>query len=56
MLIVGLANLFSDTGNRDSSLWYAKKGLEIFQSMGSPDGLINAYTSLSLYISAKQYG
>jgi two-component system NtrC family sensor kinase len=44
---VSLANLFSATGNRDSSLWYAKKGLEIFQSIGSPDGLINAYTSLS---------
>jgi two-component system NtrC family sensor kinase len=44
---VSLANLFSATGNRDSSLWYAKKGLEIFQSIGSPEGLVNAYTSLS---------
>jgi two-component system, NtrC family, sensor kinase len=45
---VRLANLFSFTGNRDSSLWYVKKGLEIFQSTGSsPDGLVNAYTTLS---------
>jgi tetratricopeptide (TPR) repeat protein len=42
-----LANLYSKTGERDSSLLYAKKGLQIFRSLGSPDGLVEAYTSLS---------
>jgi len=51
---VNLANLSRDTGNGDSSLWFAKKGLEIYQSMGSPDGLVRAYTSLSsIYKSLK---
>ncbi|MEO5984149.1 MAG: tetratricopeptide repeat protein, partial [Ferruginibacter sp.] len=44
---VSLANLYLITGNTDSSLWNAKKGLEIFQSIGSPYELANAYTSLS---------
>jgi signal transduction histidine kinase len=44
---VSLANLYSAVENRDSSLWYAKRGLETFQAIGSPDGLITAYTSLS---------
>ncbi|MEJ7830358.1 MAG: hypothetical protein WKF91_19270, partial [Segetibacter sp.] len=44
---LNLANLYKSTGSRDSSLWYAKKGLEIFQSLGSTNGLLSAYTSLS---------
>jgi tetratricopeptide (TPR) repeat protein len=47
---VGLSYFFSVTGNSDSSLWYAKKGLEIAESAGSPDGVVIAYTSLSAYI------
>ena len=44
---VGLGNIFNAMGDRDSSLWYAKKGLEIIQSAGAPDILVNIYSSLS---------
>ncbi len=44
---INLANLLSKTGERDSSIWYAKKGLEIFQSTGSLSGLKDAYISMS---------
>jgi len=44
---VSVANLLGKTGDSDSSLWYAKKGLEIFQSTGSLYGLKDAYTALS---------
>ncbi len=46
-----LANLFTKTENKDSSLYYAKKGLELFQTTGDRYGVINAYNSLSsIYI------
>ena len=44
---VNLANLLTQTGDRDSSIWYAKKGLEIFKSLGFPEELVTAYASLS---------
>jgi len=44
---VNVANLLGKTGDNDSSLWYAKKGLEIFQTTGSLYGLKDAYTALS---------
>jgi two-component system, NtrC family, sensor kinase len=44
---VNVANLLGKTRDSDSSLWYAKKGLEIFQSTGSLYGLKDAYTALS---------
>jgi two-component system NtrC family sensor kinase len=42
-----MGDLFSLTGDKDSSLWYANRGLENAQSAGSPDLLVSAYTSLS---------
>ncbi len=42
-----LADLFSRTGDKDSSLLYATRGLETAQSAGSPGVLVSAYTSLS---------
>jgi two-component system NtrC family sensor kinase len=44
---IALADLFAFTNNKDSSLWYAKNGLKIYQSLGSPSGLLTAYISLS---------
>ena len=41
------SSLLNKTGDSDSSLWYAKKGLHIFQSTGSLYGLKDAYTTLS---------
>ncbi len=41
------SSLLSKTGDSDSSLWYARKGLHIFQSTGSLYGLKDAYTTLS---------
>ena len=45
---LSMANLLKDEGAIDSSLWYAKKSLEIYQATGSPAGMADAYTSLSL--------
>jgi two-component system NtrC family sensor kinase len=42
-----LSDVFSMTGDKDSSLMYAYKGLENAQSAGSPDYMVRAYTSLS---------
>jgi signal transduction histidine kinase len=39
-----LSNVLSYMGDMDSSLWYAKRGLEISQA---PDNLAKAYTTLS---------
>ena len=36
---LSMANLFKDEGAIDSSLWYAKKSLEIYQATGSPAGM-----------------
>jgi signal transduction histidine kinase len=44
---VNLGNLFRETGETDSSLWYEKNALVTFRSIGSPDGLVRTYTSLS---------
>ena len=41
---IGLGNTLGFMGDRDSSTWYAKRGLEISQA---PDLLAEAYTSLS---------
>jgi len=43
-----MAKLFKDEGAMDSSLWYSKKSLEIYQPTGSPAGMADAYTLLSL--------
>ena len=42
---LSISRLFIQEGNKDSSLWYAKKGLEIFQLTGALSGLENAYTT-----------
>ena len=42
-----LGDLFSRTGDKDSSLLYAYRGLENAQSAGSRSLLVSAYTSLS---------
>ena len=42
-----IGQLIQRYGRQDSSLWYAKRGLEISQSIGSPEGLDSAYISLS---------
>jgi signal transduction histidine kinase len=42
-----LADLFEKTGKTDSSLFYSTKGLGIFQTIGSPEGKLKAYKSLS---------
>jgi signal transduction histidine kinase len=42
-----LVDLYSRTGDRDSSLWYAYKGLESAQLAGAPGLLVSAFTSLS---------
>ena len=47
------ANLLLTTGMTDSSLYYAKKGLETYHNIGSPEGTLNAYTSLSSIYKAK---
>jgi signal transduction histidine kinase len=44
---VSLSNLFLTTNQTDSSLIYAKKGLEVLNDLGSPTRLLNAYYSLS---------
>jgi len=44
---VSLSNLFLTTDQKDSSLIYAKKGLEVLKDLGSPTRLLNAYNSLS---------
>lgn len=41
---IGLGNTFGFMGDKDSSIWYAKRGLQI---SNAPDLLANAYTSLS---------
>jgi two-component system, NtrC family, sensor kinase len=41
---IGLGNTLGVLGNRDSSVWYAKRGLEVSQA---PDLLAEAYTSLA---------
>jgi len=45
---LSMAKLFKDEGAIDSSLSYAKKSLEIYQITGSPAGMADAFTSLSL--------
>jgi len=42
-----LGKLFEKTGQTDNSLYYSKKGLRIFQKIGSPEGKLKAYKSLS---------
>ena len=44
---LNLGKVFSATGDKDSSLWYSKKAMEIFQSGKDPEGLDSAYISLS---------
>ena len=44
---LSLGNLFSVTGETDSSFWYVKRGLEISQSIGFPEALDSAYIALS---------
>jgi signal transduction histidine kinase len=45
--LLNLGNLFSVTGDMDSSLWYTTRGLENAQLAGSREFLVPAYTSLS---------
>jgi len=42
-----LADLFEKTGKTDSSLYYSKNALEIFKTIGSPEGELKAYKTLS---------
>ena len=44
---LNMGNMLSVSGDRDSSLWYAKRGLDISRSIQSPDELVNAYSLLS---------
>ena len=44
---LNMGNILSVSGDRDSSLWYAKRGLDISRSIQSPDELVNAYSLLS---------
>src|SRR4030095_571193 len=44
---LSLANLYTKTNNRDSSIYYATKAFELFQTTGERLGLISAYNSLS---------
>src|SRR5689334_1476052 len=53
--LLDLSRLFSTSGNSDSSLWYARKGLETLQAVKDPEGVINAYLNLvSVYKTRKQ--
>jgi two-component system, NtrC family, sensor kinase len=44
---LGIGEALSFMGDTDSSLWYAKRGLEISEISQTPDLLTQAYTSLS---------
>ncbi len=44
---ISLSDVYRLTGNMDSSMWYAKNGRNILETLGAPDGLFSAYSSLS---------
>jgi signal transduction histidine kinase len=44
---ISLANYFLATGQTDSNLYFAKKGLETIQDISSPNRLLNAYNALA---------
>jgi signal transduction histidine kinase len=44
---IHLANLYLKIEKADSSLYFARKGLDIFQAIGSPDGRLMAFNALS---------
>ena len=46
---LSLGNLFLRTNYKDSSLYYLKKGLDLYQTTGDRNGLISAYNSLSSF-------
>ena len=45
--LLNMGKVFSVTGYKDSSLWYAKRAMAIFQSGNAPEGLDSAYIFLS---------
>jgi signal transduction histidine kinase len=46
-VVLVLAKLFRDEGKKDSSLYYANKGVETYESLASLRGKVTAYTTLS---------
>jgi signal transduction histidine kinase len=46
-VLLDMAQLFIAPGSPDSSLWYARRGLETLTSAHDPEGVIKAYSSLA---------